>query len=261
MPVVWVSTLLLRIRSSSVSSRIVLGAASSANDAADDHDWNPSNDAQAMDRAHRVGQTKQVTVYRLIARGTIEERILKLARAKKDVQDIVVGTKSLTDVAKPSEIVSLFMDDEELAESVAKRKQAEAHGYIAPTSIAPKPKSRFGDALGGMDDDEDDFFSLTKKPANGEDEDFGDEAQSGPGANGVNGGAKKSKKRKADGKSPSSLRLVLKRAKSAQGIRPRRRSRKRSRLPLDRMACPCNQHVHRDEAMMVRHRMCRAGLG
>lgn len=51
----------------------------------DDHDWNPSNDAQAMDRAHRVGQTKQVTVYRLIARGTIEERILKLARAKKDV--------------------------------------------------------------------------------------------------------------------------------------------------------------------------------
>jgi DNA helicase INO80 len=32
----------------------------------DDHDWNPSNDAQAMDRAHRVGQTKQVTVYRLI---------------------------------------------------------------------------------------------------------------------------------------------------------------------------------------------------
>lgn len=33
----------------------------------DDHDWNPSNDAQAMDRAHRVGQTKQVTVYRLIA--------------------------------------------------------------------------------------------------------------------------------------------------------------------------------------------------
>ena len=35
-------------------------------DVADDHDWNPSNDAQAMDRAHRVGQTKQVTVYRLI---------------------------------------------------------------------------------------------------------------------------------------------------------------------------------------------------
>ena len=42
-----------------------------------------------MDRAHRVGQTKQVTVYRLIARGTIEERILQLARAKKDVRCVI----------------------------------------------------------------------------------------------------------------------------------------------------------------------------
>ena len=90
------------------------------------------------------------------------------------VQDIVVGTKSLTDVAKPSEIVSLFMDDEELAESVAKRKQAEAHGYVAP-SITTTRKSAFGDGVGGGDDDEDDFFSLKKRPANGEDEDFGDE--------------------------------------------------------------------------------------
>jgi DNA helicase INO80 len=50
-----------------------------------DHDWNPSNDSQAMDRAHRLGQTRQVTVYRLITRGTIDERIVQLARVKKDV--------------------------------------------------------------------------------------------------------------------------------------------------------------------------------
>ncbi|KAK8858405.1 hypothetical protein IAR55_002632 [Kwoniella newhampshirensis] len=138
-----------------------------------DHDWNPSSDAQAMDRAHRVGQTKQVTVYRLIARGTIEERILKMARAKKDVQDIVVGTKSLTDVAKPSEIVSLFMDDEELAESVAKRMQAQAHGYVPP---AIEKKSKFGDGLGGGgEEDEDDFFSLARNVANAEDEEEGGE--------------------------------------------------------------------------------------
>jgi len=48
-----------------------------------DHDWNPSNDAQAMDRAHRLGQTRQVTVYRLIMKGTIDERIVQLARVKK----------------------------------------------------------------------------------------------------------------------------------------------------------------------------------
>ncbi|KAG5648097.1 hypothetical protein DXG03_007132 [Asterophora parasitica] len=80
-----------------------------------DHDWNPSNDAQAMDRAHRLGQTRQVTVYRLITRGTIDERIVQLARVKKDVQDIVVGNKNFTDVTKPSEIVQLLLNDEQLA--------------------------------------------------------------------------------------------------------------------------------------------------
>ena len=54
-----------------------------------DHDWNPSNDAQAMDRAHRLGQTRQVTVYRLITKGTIDERIVQLARVKKDVSPVI----------------------------------------------------------------------------------------------------------------------------------------------------------------------------
>jgi len=80
-----------------------------------DHDWNPSNDAQAMDRAHRLGQTRQVTVYRLITKGTIDERIVQLARVKKDVQDIVVGNKNFTDVTKPSEIVQLLLNDDQLA--------------------------------------------------------------------------------------------------------------------------------------------------
>lgn len=42
-------------------------------------------DQQAMDRAHRLGQTKQVTVYRLICKGTIEERILQRAKEKSEV--------------------------------------------------------------------------------------------------------------------------------------------------------------------------------
>ncbi|KAI0961394.1 hypothetical protein AcV7_000503 [Taiwanofungus camphoratus] len=80
-----------------------------------DHDWNPSNDAQAMDRAHRLGQTRQVTVYRLVTKGTIDERIVQLARVKKDVQDIVVGNKNFTDVTKPSEIVQLLLNEDQLA--------------------------------------------------------------------------------------------------------------------------------------------------
>jgi DNA helicase INO80 len=117
------------------------------------------------------------------------------------VQDIVVGTKSLTDVAKPSEIVSLFMDDEELAESVAKRKQAEAHGYIAPI-IQNQTKKGLGELQieGEGGDDEDDFFSLKKKVVGGEDE---DEGVPGPGTSGTASlavGEKKGKsKRKAEG--------------------------------------------------------------
>ena len=53
-----------------------------------DSDWNPTVDQQAMDRAHRLGQTKQVTVYRLICKGTIEERILQRAKEKSEVSPI-----------------------------------------------------------------------------------------------------------------------------------------------------------------------------
>lgn len=39
-----------------------------------EHDWNPMNDLQAMDRAHRIGQKKVVNVYRIITKGTLEEK-------------------------------------------------------------------------------------------------------------------------------------------------------------------------------------------
>lgn len=50
-----------------------------------------------MDRAHRLGQTRQVTVYRLITKGTIDERIVQLARVKKDVSyKLYLGKVGLT---------------------------------------------------------------------------------------------------------------------------------------------------------------------
>jgi SWI/SNF-related matrix-associated actin-dependent regulator of chromatin subfamily A member 5 len=42
-----------------------------------DSDWNPQVDLQAMARVHRIGQTKTVHVYRLVSRGTMEERIVQ----------------------------------------------------------------------------------------------------------------------------------------------------------------------------------------
>ncbi len=56
--------------------------------------WNLAAQNQATDRAHRIGQTRQVTVYRLIMKGTIEERILKLQEEKKDLADQVLAGES-----------------------------------------------------------------------------------------------------------------------------------------------------------------------
>nr|CCD27753.1 predicted SNF2/helicase domain-containing protein [Stigmatella aurantiaca Sg a15] len=55
--------------------------------------WNPAVEDQATDRAHRIGQTRPVTVYRLIARGTIEEKILSLHSDKRAlVAEVLEGT-------------------------------------------------------------------------------------------------------------------------------------------------------------------------
>lgn len=53
--------------------------------------WNSAAQDQATDRAHRIGQTKQVTVYKVIARDTVEDRILALQESKADLADQVVG--------------------------------------------------------------------------------------------------------------------------------------------------------------------------
>lgn len=55
--------------------------------------WNPAVDMQAIGRAHRLGQTKQVTVYRLITHGTIEEKILQLQEQKRDLISQVLRTE------------------------------------------------------------------------------------------------------------------------------------------------------------------------
>lgn len=53
--------------------------------------WNPAVEAQAADRAHRIGQTRPVFVYRLVAEGTVEERILELQDRKRDLAEAVLN--------------------------------------------------------------------------------------------------------------------------------------------------------------------------
>ncbi|KAH7688333.1 DNA helicase protein [Dioscorea alata] len=56
-----------------------------------DSDWNPHADLQAMARAHRLGQTNKVMIYRLITRGTIEERMMQMTKKKMILEHLVVG--------------------------------------------------------------------------------------------------------------------------------------------------------------------------
>jgi SNF2 family DNA or RNA helicase len=56
--------------------------------------WNPAVEAQAVDRAHRIGQTKQVMVYRMVSEGTIEEKVMALKERKAALFDQVIGDGS-----------------------------------------------------------------------------------------------------------------------------------------------------------------------
>ena len=56
--------------------------------------WNPAAEAQAADRAHRIGQTKPVFIHRLVAKDTVEEAILELQAAKKSLAEAAIGDRS-----------------------------------------------------------------------------------------------------------------------------------------------------------------------
>ncbi|KAL3872724.1 hypothetical protein ACJMK2_035930 [Sinanodonta woodiana] len=105
-----------------------------------DSDWNPTVDQQAMDRAHRLGQTKQVTVYRLVCKGTIEERILQRAKEKSEIQRMVIsGGNFRPDTLKPKEVVSLLIDDDEMEN---KLKQRQDDKYKKEDTYKEKDKKR-----------------------------------------------------------------------------------------------------------------------
>ncbi|KAJ1550549.1 hypothetical protein HK096_006299, partial [Nowakowskiella sp. JEL0078] len=114
-----------------------------------DSDWNPTADQQAMDRAHRLGQTKQVTVYRLITTGSIEERILIRAQQKNEIQKVVMtgGEFMQESSMKTSDVLSLLLDDDELTEKsiqeeTARRKMIEA-AKEAQFKKQTKPRKSF----------------------------------------------------------------------------------------------------------------------
>ena len=65
--------------------------------------WNPAAEAQAVDRAHRIGQTRPVMVYRLVARDTIEEKVMELKARKERLFGSIMGDDVLGDTSLSAE--------------------------------------------------------------------------------------------------------------------------------------------------------------
>ena len=53
--------------------------------------WNPAVEAQAIDRAHRIGQSRHVFAYRLLARDTVEEKVAELQQSKRELADAILN--------------------------------------------------------------------------------------------------------------------------------------------------------------------------
>ncbi|KDP38310.1 hypothetical protein JCGZ_05196 [Jatropha curcas] len=83
-----------------------------------DSDWNPQMDLQAMDRCHRIGQTKPVHVYRLATAQSVEGRILKTAFSKLKLEHVVIGKgqfhqeRTKTNDLEEEDILALLRDEE-----------------------------------------------------------------------------------------------------------------------------------------------------
>ncbi|MCL2448419.1 MAG: DEAD/DEAH box helicase, partial [Polyangiaceae bacterium] len=102
--------------------------------------WNPAVEDQATDRAHRIGQDKPVTVVRLVARGTIEEKILSLKAKKRELTQAVIGDDARALQGLTEDDVRLLLgdaDDVGFDEDDASAASDAAPGSDPPPGSAP----------------------------------------------------------------------------------------------------------------------------
>ena len=70
--------------------------------------WNPAVEDQAADRTHRIGQDRPVSVYRLVARDTVEERILLLQARKRELAETALGEADRATSVTRDELLALL---------------------------------------------------------------------------------------------------------------------------------------------------------
>lgn len=108
-----------------------------------DSDWNPTMDAQAQDRCHRIGQTRDVHIYRLVSEKTVEENILKKANQKRLLGDLAIeGGNFTTAYFKSSTIQDLFQVDQSASGDANSRLQ----GIV---ELDKERKERLNEAIAG----------------------------------------------------------------------------------------------------------------
>ncbi|TFK76566.1 SNF2 superfamily chromatin remodeling protein [Pluteus cervinus] len=102
-----------------------------------EHDWNPMKDLQAMDRAHRIGQKRVVNVYRLITKGTLEEKIMGLQRFKLNIANSVVTQQNSGLASMDTDLVlDLFRRTSEEEDALAAKKKArETAGPVSQKNV------------------------------------------------------------------------------------------------------------------------------
>jgi len=81
--------------------------------------WNPAAEDQASGRAHRMGQQRPVTVYRLVNQGTLEEKILTLHRDKRELADLLLEGNETVHVPQAEELLALMRGQAEVGEGEA----------------------------------------------------------------------------------------------------------------------------------------------
>ncbi|XP_057959148.1 CHD3-type chromatin-remodeling factor PICKLE-like [Malania oleifera] len=132
-----------------------------------DSDWNPHADLQAMARAHRLGQTNKVMIYRLITRGSIEERMMQMTKKKMVLEHLVVGKLKTQNINQEEldDIIrygskELFADENDEA---GKARQIHYDGAAIDRLL---DREQAGDEEATLDDEEEDGFLKAFKVAN-----------------------------------------------------------------------------------------------
>lgn len=102
-----------------------------------EHDWNPMKDLQAMDRAHRIGQKKVVNVYRLITRGTLEEKIMGLQKFKLMTANTVISSENASmETMGTEQLLDLFsLDDKKKESPKSSKNQPVASGALTMKTV------------------------------------------------------------------------------------------------------------------------------